>query len=204
MDEYEKYFFDVNGYLVVEDILSQDQVQALNEAIDHNPDRIRIREGDLRLSGAQQGGQASVALEGEHGRGDIGGILNWPEPWCQPFRDLLSHLPTMRYMLEMIGNGFRYGNANGISMTKGSEGHVLHGGGGFLGGHMYFCKEGRMWNNLIAVCYQLADINPGDGGFVCVPGSHKANFECPIGVRRMEKDLGCFKHIPMKTGSAVI
>ena len=134
MDEYEKYFFDVNGYLVVEDILSQDQVQALNEAIDHNPDRIRIREGDLRLSGAQQGGQASVALEGEHGRGDIGGILNWPEPWCQPFRDLLSHLPTMRYMLEMIGNGFRYGNANGISMTKGAEGHVLHGGGGFLGG----------------------------------------------------------------------
>ena len=69
---------------------------------------------------------------------------------------------------------------------------------------MYFCKEGRMWNNLIAVCYQLADINPGDGGFVCVPGSHKANFECPIGVRRMEKDMGWFKHIPMKTGSAVI
>ena len=110
----------------------------------------------------------------------------------------------MRYMLEMIGNGFRYGNANGISMTKGSEGHVLHGGGGFLGGHMYFCKEGQMWNNLIAVCYQLADVNPGDGGFVCIPSTHKANFECPMDVRRMEKDLGCFKHVPMKAGSAVI
>ena len=46
MDIYEKYFFDVNGYLVVEDILSADQVAALNEAIDHNRDRIRIREGE--------------------------------------------------------------------------------------------------------------------------------------------------------------
>ena len=71
MDKYEKYFFDVNGYIVVEDILSAEQVQALNEAIDHNQDNIRIREGELRLSGGagKHGGQASVALEGEHGRG---------------------------------------------------------------------------------------------------------------------------------------
>ena len=31
MDIYEKYFFDVNGYLVAEDILSPDQVAALND-----------------------------------------------------------------------------------------------------------------------------------------------------------------------------
>ncbi|MXZ10765.1 MAG: phytanoyl-CoA dioxygenase family protein [Gemmatimonadetes bacterium] len=206
MDVYEKYFFDVNGYLVVEDILSAEQVAALNEAIDHNRDNIRIRKGENRLSGGvgRHGGEVSIALEGSHGRGDIGSILRWPKPWCQPFRDLLSHLPTMHYMLDMIGNGFRYGNANGISMTRGAEGHLLHGGGGFLGGHMYFCKDGKMWNNLIAVCYQLADVNPGDGGFVCISGSHKANFECPTDVRRMERDLGCFKHIPMKAGSAVI
>lgn len=206
MDEFERYFFDVNGYLVVEDILSPDQVQALNDAIDHNHDRVRLREGEQRLSGVagQHGGTASAAMEGAHGRGDIGGILNWPKPWCQPFRDLLSHLPTMHYMLELIGNGFRYGNANGISMTKGAEGHVLHGGGGRLGGHVYFCRNGQMWNNLIAVCYQLADINPGDGGFVCIPGTHKANFDCPEQVLRMDRDIGCFQHIPMKAGSAVI
>ena len=33
----------------------------------------------------------------------------------------------------------------------------------------------KMWNGLIVVMYALEDINPGDGGLICVPGSHKAN-----------------------------
>jgi ectoine hydroxylase-related dioxygenase (phytanoyl-CoA dioxygenase family) len=32
-----------------------------------------------------------------------------------------------------------------------------------------------MYNGLIVVMYALKDVNEGDGGFVCVPGSHKAN-----------------------------
>ena len=131
MDDYERYHFDVNGYIVVEDILTTDEVAALNEAIDHNPDQINIRKGELLLSGAakQHGGKAAPLLKGSHGRGDIMNILNWPKPWCQPFRDLLTHPRTMRYMLELIGDGFRYGNANGISMTAGAEGFLFHGGG---------------------------------------------------------------------------
>ena len=198
MDTHEKYFFDVNGYLVVEAILTPEQVAALNEAIDHNPDKIRLRKGDLSLS------HDAPALTGTHGRGDIGGILAWPEPWCQPFRDLLSHPPALRYMLELIGNGFRYGNANGISMTAGAEGCILHGGGVDANQHRYRYQNGTMWNNLMGVCYQLADINPGDGGFVCIPGSHKANFDCPEDVQLLERDIGCFKHLPMKAGAALI
>ena len=74
MDIYEKYFFDVNGYLVVEDILSADQVTALNEAIDHNRDRIRIREGEDRLSGGvgRHGGEVSIALEDHMGEEILG------------------------------------------------------------------------------------------------------------------------------------
>ena len=47
------------------------------------------------------------------------GILNWPKPWCKPFRDLLSHPPALRYMFDLIGNHFRFENANGNS--PGSE-----------------------------------------------------------------------------------
>ena len=50
MKEHEKYFFDVNGYLVVQKILSPELVAALNEAIDHNQDRVRLRERDQLLS----------------------------------------------------------------------------------------------------------------------------------------------------------
>jgi ectoine hydroxylase-related dioxygenase (phytanoyl-CoA dioxygenase family) len=61
-----------------------------------------------------------------------------------------------------------------------------------------------MWNNLMGVCYQLADIDPGNGGFVCIPGSHKANFDMPEDVRTMEYGQGCYQHIPMKAGDALI
>ncbi len=38
MTEEEKFLFDLNGFLVVEDLLSPDQVGAMNEAIDANRD----------------------------------------------------------------------------------------------------------------------------------------------------------------------
>ena len=50
MNQHEKYFFDVNGYIVAKNILSPAQVAALNEAIDNNRDRIKLRSGDLSLS----------------------------------------------------------------------------------------------------------------------------------------------------------
>lgn len=206
MDAYEKYFFDINGYVVVEDMLTAAEVAALNEAIDHNPDQIQLREGEQLLSGAakQHGGRAAPNLKGTHGRGDIMNILNWPQPWCQPFRDLLSHPRALRYMLELIGDGFRYGNANGISMTAGAEGFLFHGGGSPRSSYFYNFQDGRMWNGLMAVCYQLSDVNPGDGGYACIPGSHRANYPCPEDVRRLEAHPEWFKHLPLKAGSALV
>ena len=206
MDAYERYHFDVNGYIVVEDILTPGEVAALNEAIDQNPDHVHIRAGEALLSGAakQHGGKAAPLLKGTHGRGDIMDVLNWPKPWCQPFRDLLTHPRTMRYMLELIGDGFRYGNANGISMTAGAEGFLFHGGGTPRGPYYFEFQDGRMWNGLMAVCYQLTDIGPGDGGFACIPGSHRANYPCPADVRRLDIHGEWFRHLPMKAGSALI
>ena len=93
MDEHEKFFFDLNGYLVVENALTPDEIAACNKAIDNNPDRMRIRPPEQSLSGE------SKTLKGKHGRTDLGGMLTWPKPWCQPFRDLLAHptsYPTSR------------------------------------------------------------------------------------------------------------
>ena len=49
MNEHEKYLFDLNGYLVVEDVLTPDEVAFCNEAIDHHADQIRERVGELSL-----------------------------------------------------------------------------------------------------------------------------------------------------------
>ena len=35
-----------------------------------------------------------------------------------------------------------------------------------------------MYNGLIVVAFALAPVEEGDGGFICVPGSHRANVPC--------------------------
>ena len=43
MNEEEKYLFDINGYIVVRDVLTADEISAANAAIDHHADRIQER-----------------------------------------------------------------------------------------------------------------------------------------------------------------
>ena len=199
MNDHQKYFFDINGYLVIEDALTPEEVRVLNEAIDENTHRIQIRSGDQLLSAG------SPALVAEHGRGDLGGMLNWPKPWCQPFRDLLAHPSIVPALVEILRDGFRIDHVYGIVMDAGAEGHVLHGGGTADDfSHFYQFHNGKMRCGLTVVGWNLTDANPGDGGFACIPGSHKANYDAPRDVARLETDIGLVKQVPAPAGSAVI
>ena len=40
MNQEELYLFDLNGYLVIEDVLTQEEVTTANQAIDQNLDKI--------------------------------------------------------------------------------------------------------------------------------------------------------------------
>jgi hypothetical protein len=212
MTEYERYLFDLNGFLHVEGALSAELVGALNEAIDHNHDQIHIRTPEQSLDGRAErlGGRSAEGLRGEHGRGDFGGYLFWEKPWCEPFRELIAPRPVMRILLDVIGPRFRLTGNAGITMTKGAEGFMLHGGGTPELEHMRECfyhrfEFGRMFNGLVSVSYTLTDASAEDGGFVCIPGSHKANYLCPLEVRRLEEGPeGLVRHIPLKAGDAVI
>lgn len=145
MDEYEKYLFDLNGYLVVENALTPAEVQACNEAIDQNRDHIQERPPEQSLAGG------SKALKGDQGRGDMEGMLTWPKPWCEPFRRLLAHPRIMPYLLELLRDGFRLDHVYGIIMRRGAEGFVFHGGGTTDDlTHFYQFHNGRMRCGLTA------------------------------------------------------
>ncbi|MCA1595515.1 MAG: phytanoyl-CoA dioxygenase family protein [Chloroflexi bacterium] len=96
----------------------------------------------------------------------------------------MAHPRTLQIMRVMIGDWLRLDHAYGIQMTRQMTiRENLHGGPrADQGEHQYQWVRGRMYNGLIVVMYALEDVNPGDGGFVCVPGSHKANvaFEPPF------------------------
>ena len=42
--------------------------------------------------------------------------------------------------------------------------------------HWYHYQDGVIRNGLMVATWVLNDASPGDGGFVCIPGSHKTNF----------------------------
>ena len=201
MNEHEKYLFDLNGYLVVENVLTPDEVALCNEAIDRHAEDIRERVGDLSLSGG------SKTLEGITGRGDLGGMLGWEKPWCEPFRNMLAHPKIVPYLHGILGKGFRMDHNPGlITMRKGAEGHVFHGssGPGFDPHQYYIFKDGRMHCGLTVVAWQLADVNPGDGGLCLIPGSHKCNFACPPEMKRYEIYQEHIRQITGKAGDVVI
>ena len=53
MTEVEKYLFDINGYIVVRDVLSEEEVAKANEAIDdHALKEVVLVMGDPRRSDA--------------------------------------------------------------------------------------------------------------------------------------------------------
>ena len=201
MNDTEKYLFDLQGFLVVEGVLSKAEVAAANEAIDRHADGIVERVGEASLS------SDSKTMQGETGRGDLGGLLSWEKPWCDPFRAMLARPQITPYLNQLLGKGWRLDhNAGLISMRKGAEGHLLHGSSGpaFDRHQYYIFKDGQMHNGLTVVAWQLADVNPGDGGLALIPGSHKGNYACPQPIRKWEAHQDVVKQVTCKAGDVVI
>ena len=122
MDSNELYFWDLNGYLVVEGVLTSDEVAAANEAIDHYSEQIET-------AGAGDGAKGSQRLAGS-GRPTLEGLLQLEKPHCDPFRNMLAHPAIVMRINEMSGPGFRLDHGPLlIASTKGTEGLTMHGSG---------------------------------------------------------------------------
>ena len=199
MHSTEKYLFDVNGYTVIEDALEPQLLKRLNAAVDACAERVAPEDYDLALGAA--------AFVGEHKRNGFLDALSWPEPHGDAFRDLIALPQVLRHMLDLLGDGFRLDSVRGTVMPPGTEGFALHGGSGLADTQCtYDVRDGRIRNGLITVGFALTDVAPGEGGFVCIPGSHKANFPCPAELARMETADGSdhVKQFAIRAGSAVV
>ncbi len=194
IDEKEFYFWDLNGHLVLRNILTQDELALANEAIDRFEDRIRVGE---ELSGG------SKALAGT-GRPTMGGLLQLPEPYCQPFRTMVAHPAVTQRLNWMGGSGWRCGGPTAFCAVKGSSGHSLHDANEpLVPSRSYVYQNGRSYCEAITVTWQLRDVTETDGGFACVPGSHKAQYRMPRGVRTCDDDMGLVTHPVMSAGDVL-
>jgi ectoine hydroxylase-related dioxygenase (phytanoyl-CoA dioxygenase family) len=197
MTDREKYLYDINGYLVVRDFLTPEEVDRLNAAFDANRDRMR-EDGNSNTGG-------SPTLAG-HKRGYFDGMLAWEPPWCDPFRELLVHPKAVPYLNTLHGRGWRMDHSPfALFSTRGAEGLILHGPGHhYFGLAAYHYKNGQMRTGMVVFQYQLADVNEGDGGFCCVPGSHKANYPLPREIQLWQQDQDLVLNVACKKGDLLI
>jgi len=197
MNDREKFMFDLQGFLKVENFLTLLEVQELNYAFDANwdkaiPDPNSHPDGDMA---------------GDIPRDFFSGMLTWDKPWCQPFRELLAHPKLLPYLNTMFGRGWKMDHAPFmLAATTGTEGLRLHGSTSrvFDGTQHYSYANGQMRCGMVVCQFQLADVNEGDGGLCVIPGSHKANFPMPEDIARYEKNRELVYNVPCKAGDMVI
>ncbi|MCZ6676334.1 MAG: phytanoyl-CoA dioxygenase family protein [Candidatus Poribacteria bacterium] len=165
----EKFTFDLEGYLVIKNVLTSDEIAEMNEIID---------------------------------RGDREGR---PSLWGAPFKKLIDHPTILPYLIALIGPTVRLDHDYAIFMSEGDQRGRLHGGPDVVGDHWYKYRDGMMRNGLSVVTYFLADTNAGDGGFACIPGSHKTNFlnSIPAEVRSFERPAHYVVQPAAKAGDVV-
>lgn len=171
----ERYRFDIQGFLVRRHVLSPGDIEALNVAVDV-------------LGPPEPGGELMSQRFSNHLTA------------ARRFRDLLDHDGIFDIIVELCGRSARLDHAYGIIMRPGTSGLGLHGGGTpFDPAQYYSVHGGDIRTGLVAVQWALVDHVAGQGGFLCVPGSHKANFPTPP---RLDSDM--MVEVPLQAGDVVI
>ena len=207
MQDHEKYLFDLRGYIVVKNVLSSSQIADLSARLEEerktNPRPILGSDRTIFRNEDDPAWSAPSLLE-------MGGT----------YLDLID-LPVIKpYLTTLLGNHFRldhdYVKVDGAMKDRTL---YLHGGGQGAGGPKdlvgptdggqcyYRYSNGKFYNGLVAVAFELDTVNPSDGGFACVPGSHKSNIGLPSEWRIAKTQAGMpeiVERVAVSAGDAII
>ena len=199
----QRYLFDLRGYLIIRNAIPDSEIAECRHAISVNMDKFKQREGALR--NAQRD-----AFCGTKGRFDCGTMLHWEKPYCDVFRKFLSVPKLSPLLTELCGPGFRIDHLPLATIQyKESDGFDLHGGaldenGTWQQELSYNYQHGTISCNLLNISFALDETKEGDGGFVIIPGSHKANFPLPESLAQCTEPNGYLVNPALKPGDVLI
>ena len=130
------------------------------------------------------------------------GMLGWPSPQRDAFRDLLVNPQLVWYLNQIIGHGFRLDQAP--RLLGASEGEI---GGPLTGGDeprdpslAYYLQNGRRSCQALKAIWVLEDVEEDDGGLVVVQASHKSNVQTPQDLADGTDEMGLVKQPALKAG----
>ena len=207
MDDNEKYLFDLRGYMVVPNALAAEQVDDLST---------RLEEVRTTTERGLFGSDRTVFRSEDDPAWSAPSLIEWGGSYI----DLID-LPTIAPYLEaLLGPNYRLDHDYINICNAERRGKLyLHGGGQGAGGAtdlvgptdggqcFYRYNNGHFYNGLVTAAFELNSVTPGDGGFACVPGSHKANLGLPPGwkVSATQPDIpDCVARVAVNAGDAII
>jgi len=181
MREEERYLFDLNGYIVIRDVLTPEEVRALRSEVRTAGIEEALDTQKYLHVGIPREYQADPEWTGQDGFRYLPDsfILDWGPA----IRSLVAHAKLAVYLTAMLGPDYRLDHSYGVFSRGRTSPHVLHNGATpFNPTEMYLYRDGKMHNSMVVVQFALTEVGPDDGGFCCLPGSHKANFRLPSGM----------------------
>ena len=191
--EMQQYLFDLQGYLVIENVLSSEEVSTLNQLIDKQS--LPAPKEAMRFGSAAGG-----APEGP-------GFLDWGQPFC----DLLDHPQIMPILRFRLGDCFRLDRLYGIQMQEGMPMGRLHADYGASApniscqpGEYYHFPDNAIHHGFTVVVWNLSDTGSDHGGLCCIPGSHKSNFKLPQNVLHSPDRASCVVIPEVPAGSVMM
>ena len=170
-----QYLFDVQGYLVLENVLDAEEVAALNHLLDAH----------LPPAKGNCFGSAPDWL-GFFGLGPALHRSARPPPdyayTALPLGRLLPPRPDLRLVSELHGmaRGILHCDYGPTAPTSGAQ-----------PGQYYPLRDNQILNGFVVATWNLTDAGPDYGGFCCIPGSHKSNFKLPQPIADAPEQAPC-------------
>ena len=187
MNREQEYIFDLQGYLVLKNVVPPDMVAACNRAMDRIEDMdpseypsplLKYQEDYEQVidhSHAKKNAHDGHVTSPPESELYISNILEG-DPSLQPLIDRSEVIDVVRHV---TGSAFRLNHTYGIWRWGRGFTRLHHNGTPILARRQYRCHNGRMLSSLTKAVFPMLDAGPDDGCFAVIPGSHKANFPRP-------------------------
>ena len=199
----EKYLFDLQGYLVLDQVLPSVMVSDLNQALDALES---LTDEDAAVRGVKrrytQG--SPYATLGTAGSGGLRDYTCDILAYGGPFEDLIDWAPVPTYVEAMIGKSFRLDGTTFMCRNPGGAIAFHHGYAELLPYSEYAFDEGAFGCVSVKISYALTDVGVEDGCFAVIPGSHKSNFQNPLVGQVPEPGHPLVKPVPTRAGDGII
>ena len=204
MTEEEKYLFDLQGYVVVQEAVSADLLCRLNRAIDETEE---LSDDEVAKRGFPRDYISSDNKYALKGRADGAGLGDYGckiLPYGGPFEELIDLPTTIPLVDEMIGEPCRLDAVAFLSRHNHGAFRFHHGYAELLPYSEYAYDNDGFKCVSVKISFALTDVDVEDGCFAVIPGSHKSAFTNPLVGKVPDSDHPLVEPIPCRAGDAVI